>query len=145
MKFLKTALIAAFAATVTAAGFAQSVAVSSIGQDSVGKQITVAGKTSSFRGSKQPKAPNSFFLNDGTGTIRVVAWPDVFDQIKIKDSLSVDGTEVEAKGKLAEFKGKLEIHVGNAADITLKGGAGAAAVITTNTATATTSTASGAK
>ena len=119
MKILSCVFAAALAVNCSAFAFADSV--SSVTKDSVGKEVTVTGKTSSFRPSNQPKAPNSFFLTDSTGQIRIVAWPDVFDQIKDRDVLKTDGTEVVVKGKAAEFKSKLELHVGNAADLKLKG------------------------
>jgi DNA/RNA endonuclease YhcR with UshA esterase domain len=135
-----SAVVSVMIICVSTASFAEPAAISSVAKDSVDKEVTIAGKTSSFRASTQPKAPNSFFLTDSTGQMRVVIWPDVFDQVKDQTPLKTDGSELEVKGKVAEFRGKIELHVANAADIKPKSPAGASKETTATKTASTTST-----
>jgi DNA/RNA endonuclease YhcR with UshA esterase domain len=136
-----TAVASVMTICISAASFAESTSISSIAKNSVDKEVTIAGKTSSFRPSTQPKAPNSFFVTDSTGQIRVAVWPDVFDQLKDQAAVKTEGSELEVKGKVAEFRGKLEIHVGNVADIKPKSTSTASNETSATKTVSTTSTA----
>jgi len=111
--------IALFVATALCS--AQAVVQSSaVTQDKVGQVVELSGTVTSFQPSRSDRAPNSFKLKDDAGTIRVAIWPDVFSQISSRDALK-EGAKVHVKGKVAEFRGAIEIHVNNASDITIEG------------------------
>jgi DNA/RNA endonuclease YhcR with UshA esterase domain len=93
---------------------AETKKVSDISKDNLAQEIAVEGTASSFRASTGEKSPNSFKLKDSSGSIRIVIWPDVFDEIAGKDLLEKDGSHVKAEGKLAEYRDNLEIHVDKA-------------------------------
>ena len=140
MRTFISAVVSVMTICLTTASFAEPTPISSIAKNSVDKEVTIAGKASSFRPSTQPKAPNSLFLTDSTGQMRIVIWPDVFDQVKDQTPLKTEGSELEVKGKVAEFRGKLEIHVANAADVKPKSPSGASQETSATKTASTTST-----
>lgn len=102
--------------------FAQSpvLSTSAITQDKVGQVVELQGTVKSFQASRSDRAPNSFKLEDAAGTIRVAIWPDVFSKIPDKEQIT-DGAKVRVKGKVAEFRGALEIHVNSPSDVKIEG------------------------
>lgn len=113
--FLALTLLAAMA---FAAG---PVKTSEITQDKLGQEVELAGTVKSFQASRSERAPNSFKLDDGAGSVRVAIWPDVFSQISAREALR-EGARVKIKGKVAEFRGALEIHVNKPSDVVIEGG-----------------------
>ncbi len=110
-----------------AVAFAQApIKTSDVTQDKLGQIVTLKGTLKSFQASRSERAPNSFRLDDGAGTIRVAIWPDVFERIPQKSALT-EGAMVQVKGKVAEFRGNLEIHVNNPNNVTVEGAASAPA------------------
>jgi DNA/RNA endonuclease YhcR with UshA esterase domain len=93
-----------------------AVTVSEVGKDKVDATVTVKGSVESFRASRSEKAPNSFFLKDATGSIRVAIWPDVFDSIQGKEKIA-NGAGLTVTAKVTEFRDKLELHPAQASDV----------------------------
>lgn len=75
-----------------------------------GQEVTVEGTVRDFRGSSRPNIPNSFMIQDESGTIRVAIWPIVFDEIPRRGAIS-DGVWIKVTGRVAEYRGMAEIHV----------------------------------
>jgi DNA/RNA endonuclease YhcR with UshA esterase domain len=57
-----------------------------------------------------------YALDDGTGTIVVLLWQDVYDELADPAALDV-GAEVQVRGEVAEYEGELEIVPDLAADV----------------------------
>jgi DNA/RNA endonuclease YhcR with UshA esterase domain len=57
-------------------------------------------------------------LDDGSGTIRLLLWQDLYDSLPEREDL-VEGAVVRALGKLAEYQGEMEIVPELASDITV--------------------------
>jgi len=60
-------------------------------------------------GSRQP---HSFYLSDETGTIRVVIWQNVWDQLENKESFQA-GLTLDVYGEVSTFKGSRQVAVNN--------------------------------
>lgn len=136
MKIAALAVAISLAALCTPA-LADKAKVSEVNAEKLGQLVTLEGKTSSFRESRQPRAPNSFMLKDDSNQeIRIVIWPDVFDKIQQKDALKNAGTQVQVEGEVKEYREKIEIHVPDAEQVKVLG-AGAADASTTGSATTT--------
>jgi DNA/RNA endonuclease YhcR with UshA esterase domain len=121
--------------TAVALGQSSATTTAQITQDKIGQIVELQGTVKGFQASRSERAPNSFKLEDSAGTIRVAIWPDVFSKIPQNSALR-DGAKVRVKGKVAEFRGALEIHVNNASDIQIEGAAAAPAAPTTAAAPA---------
>ncbi len=118
---------------------AESIKTTEVTKDKLGQLVTVEGKTSSFRPSRGERSPNSFFLKDNAGEIRVVIWPDVYKKIANSKSLETEGTSVQLEGEVAEYREKIELHVPDADQVKI-GTAGATATPTTVTLSTTAAT-----
>jgi DNA/RNA endonuclease YhcR with UshA esterase domain len=114
---------------------AATVKTTDITKDKLGSPVEVEGKVSSFRASKGEKSPNSFMLKDAAGEVRVVIWPKEYADIKGKEGLGKDGTQVKVEGEVAEYKDKIEVHVKNGSGVTVSGGGAAAATAASDKAT----------
>lgn len=119
-------LHAAFAAAALilvatlASAQSSSLTTAQITQDKLGQVVELQGTVKSFQPSRSERAPNSFKLEDSAGSIRVAIWPDVFSKISQNAAIR-DGAKVKVKGKVAEFRGALEIHVNSPNDIQVEG------------------------
>lgn len=102
------------------------VTVSNIGKDKLGQRVTIEGSVDGYKPSRHDRAPHAFFLKDSTNSIRVAIWPDVFGKIQYHEAISGPNVAARLTGEVAEFQGKLELHVKNPTDIVL-GSAPAAA------------------
>ena len=93
------------------------LALGQISTDDLGQTVWVRGQIvsmSSFsRGIK-------YVLDDGTGTITLLLWQDVYDDLG-EPGLLVEGVEVLVWGEVAEFGGELEIipQVSSAIEVTV--------------------------
>jgi DNA/RNA endonuclease YhcR with UshA esterase domain len=119
------------------AAFGQGeVQVSQVTKDKIDQSVKIAGSIESFQASRSDRAPNSFKVKDATGEIRVCVWPDVFSQIAGHESIK-NGAKVNLTGKVAEFRGAVEIHVNSASDVQVEGAAATTAAVAATTAAAT--------
>ena len=90
---------------LAAAPVPEMVAVGALTAADRGRQVVVQGTLG------QPdffSAGVKFALDDGTGTIVLLLWQNVYDEIPDAARM-VDGTRVEIKGRIDEFEGELQI------------------------------------
>lgn len=113
------ALSVAVCVAMPSAGVAREVVpVELISASPLGERVSVEGKVRSFRPSSRPNVPNSFLLQDNSGSVRVAVWPSVFDQVAGRDRLG-DGAAARVRGKVAEFRGVRELHVEQPEDLVI--------------------------
>ncbi|MCX7719179.1 MAG: OB-fold nucleic acid binding domain-containing protein [Candidatus Sumerlaeaceae bacterium] len=109
-----------------AVSLAAAIPVSQVTREKMDSTVEISGTVERFTASRSERAPNSFYLKDATGSIRVCIWPDVFSQIASKDALK-NGAQVTVSGKVNEFRGNLEVHVRDAASVQIAGAPSASA------------------
>ncbi len=80
--------------------------------------VTVKGTIVNAVSPSSDTAPYSYYINDGTETMRVVIFPSVFKHMENTDKLELD-TDIIATGKVQEYYNKLEIHVQSPENMTL--------------------------
>ncbi len=121
-----TAPAIAPAAVPVAMPVAPAAGVASIGsitQAGVGQRATLKGNIVSvyvFKGEKG----RSVKISDGTGTIDILIWSNLYYQIPQKDSL-VPGTSVQVSGEIGSYKGRLQIKPRSPSDVQIAGAAAA--------------------
>ena len=89
--------------------------VSALTKEQVGNAATVTGKVTKVIEMK--KGGRIYKVDDGTGTIAVVVWPNVLKQVKVAPQ---EGQTLQALGALVLYKGKLEIVVKWPEDVVVK-------------------------
>lgn len=92
--------------------------INQITADKINTTVTIKGQITNMVSPTSPKAPYSYYVSDGTESIRVVVWEDVFQQLKNREQLK-PGAEVVVRGKVKEFRNLLEIHLENAGGLQL--------------------------
>jgi DNA/RNA endonuclease YhcR with UshA esterase domain len=122
-------VLCALAASLPFAFAQESATVNQITKEKLDKEVVLEGTVESFRPSNRENAPNSFQLKDATGVIRVCVWPIVFDQVPNRQAMR-PGIRVRLTGKVASFRSAMEVHVEDAAKLSVPGGATATAVPT---------------
>lgn len=89
----------------------------SINNGLVDSTVEVEGTVKSISPPRDgSKAPVRIELNDGTGTMNLVIWPDVYDVIKAQSPMA-PGTVVHASVKVSNYKEKLQLQVHAASDL----------------------------
>jgi DNA/RNA endonuclease YhcR with UshA esterase domain len=91
--------------------------ISEIGRDKIGQSVTIAGKIDAISYSSGLTNPYSFAINDGSGTIRLIVWPQIYKGIENAASLK-EGTMVKASGTVREYQGELQLHLASPGSIT---------------------------
>ncbi|GAH04347.1 unnamed protein product, partial [marine sediment metagenome] len=104
--------------TVPAAGV---TSINSITQASVGRRATLKATITSVRVFSEAKGRN-LKINDGTGSIDVVIWKDLYNQIPRRNAL-VKGTEVQVSGAIGSYRESLQIKPKSPGDIRILGAA----------------------
>jgi DNA/RNA endonuclease YhcR with UshA esterase domain len=105
-----------------AALFAASLPAIPIGDLSAsmdGQSVTVEGTVSEFSASTYDRQPNRLTVTDGSGTVQVVIWPDVFSQITPAPG---QGTSVTVQGTVGEYRGQLQVRVADRSGVTVAAG-----------------------
>jgi len=110
-----------------AAPAAGITSIGSITQASVGQRATLKGNIVSVYVFRSGKG-RSIKISDGTGTIDVLIWSNLYYQIPQKDSLS-PGTSLQVSGEIGSYKGRLQIKPKYSSDIQIVGAALAAPAI----------------
>lgn len=106
------------AADVTVTGYtpppaSEPLPIALITTDDVDQTVTLVG----VLGEQEPFAAGvKYTLDDGSGEMILLLWQDVYDAAKSK---LITGAEVQITGKIAEYKGDLEIIPRTAGDVTL--------------------------
>lgn len=89
--------------------------ISSITQASVGQKATLKGTITFVRIFKEAKG-RTLKISDGTGTIDVLIWKKLYDQLPQRASLN-PGTSLQVSGKIKSYQGKLQIEPKRSSDI----------------------------
>jgi len=105
------------ATTTPAEKKAEAVSIGSIDKSRIDKIVSVSGKIVKVKDIKNGKL---FEVADETGSIPVVIWSKALKYVKSPELLA-EGAIVSLKGKVSEYKGKLEIIVNRGEDIKLTG------------------------
>lgn len=115
------------------AAAADPIAVARVYDKERGEEVTLEGRVQEFRSSDRANVPNAFALRDESGSIRVAIWPNVFNELPFREQVN-DGAVVRVTGAVAEFRGKMEVHVRSADGIELVKGQGGGSGTTSGTA-----------
>jgi DNA/RNA endonuclease YhcR with UshA esterase domain len=88
-----------------------------LGLDDVGQTVSIEGVLQSLRTFSAGVKGN---LDDGTGTVTLVLWQEVYDGLA-SPALLAPGAVLRVEGEVSEYKGELEIVPQAAADVALVG------------------------
>jgi DNA/RNA endonuclease YhcR with UshA esterase domain len=105
------------AVVVTAERIVVEQPVGELGLDDVGQTVSIEGVLQSLRTFSAGVRGN---LDDGTGTVTLVLWQEVYDGLASPASVA-PGAVLRVEGEVSEYKGKLEVVPQAAADVTLIG------------------------
>lgn len=98
--------------------------VKAVKPERLGEFVTLSGTVSEFTSPTLQNEPYGFVLTDAAGDrIRVVTWPDIFKHVKKKSRLETTGTVVQVTAEVAEYKGKMELHVQDYEEVKVGGDA----------------------
>jgi len=84
----------------------------------IGTEVTIEGHVVNYTPSWKETAPHSLVVKDNTGSLRVVIWPDTWNQIPFRDQLKVEAP-VTARVVIAEYRGQLQGQVKKPGNIVL--------------------------
>lgn len=136
------AKIMVVAAVVGGGGcFAQQInGIAHIQAGAKGTTMSLAGVASGWKDSWKESAPNTFFLTDATGSVRVCIWPDTLAEAAppVAEALKRKNTPVRFIGEIAVFRDRPEVHIKDGGSVSLVApagvpGAGAAQAATSAT------------
>jgi competence ComEA-like helix-hairpin-helix protein len=95
--------------------------IGSITPKDVGKKVpTLSGEIRSVKVFKDEKG-RTLMLRDGTGTIDVLIWKNLYDQIPQREKL-IKGARIKVKGEIGNYDGSLQIKPVAPSDITFMEG-----------------------
>lgn len=97
-----------------------SLPLSSIQQDKIGQTASVEGRILNVLAPRSEKAPYNLYLTDGTDTLFVVIWEDVFKAISGVDKLK-PGANVRLTGTVNQYRGNLQFTINKSQDVILPG------------------------
>jgi competence ComEA-like helix-hairpin-helix protein len=93
--------------------------IGSITQAFMGKRMTLKGKIMSINVFRSGKG-RTIKISDGTGSIDVLFWNDLFSQIPERENLKV-GKEIRVQGEIDAYRGKLQIKPKEPSDLRILG------------------------
>ena len=96
------------------------IPLSSIQQDKIGQTATVEGRILNVLPPRSEKAPYNLYLTDGSDTLLVVIWEDVFKAISGVDKLK-PGANVRLTGTVNQYRGNLQFTINKSQDMILPG------------------------
>jgi hypothetical protein len=86
--------------------------VADITVDNIGEFITIRGTAAGHNPPREDRAPHAFEIKDKDGKlIRIVAWPEIFDNVENKMLLNDHGTAIVITAEVTEYKGRLELQL----------------------------------
>lgn len=94
------------------------VPINSISKDNLRRIVTIAGQVSNYKAPWTERAPHKITLNDGTGTMIVVYWAEVADNLS---NTPKPGDQIQVTGESQDFRGELQINVRSAGAIRFLG------------------------
>jgi len=98
---------------------APPVNIGALSEADAGRLVSVQG---TITGVDPFSAGVKFTLDDGTGTLTLLLWQDLFDALPDPAALA-EGAQVQALGTLSLYRGALELTIERAQDVTVVGGA----------------------
>jgi hypothetical protein len=92
---------------------ADTYSISQVLPTAKGTTVTLAGTAGGWKDSWKASAPNTFYLTDATGSIRVCIWPDDLAEVPppAADGLKKKGTPIKLTGVVDLFRDKVELHI----------------------------------
>jgi DNA/RNA endonuclease YhcR with UshA esterase domain len=93
----------------------EAIPISSLTEASIGQRVTLKGEIVSVRIFKEEKG-RTLEINDGTGSINVVIWKELYESIPEKERL-IQGIRIEASGQIGSYAGEMEIKPKDLSDI----------------------------
>lgn len=115
---VSTAQDVAVSAPPSSPGATSVITINQITAKSIDSIVTIIGKITNIYGPTSPQAPYSFYVTDGTETIRVVIWQNTYKSIADVAQFTI-GSRVRVTGKVRQYRSNLEIHLENPAGIRL--------------------------
>jgi RecJ-like exonuclease len=113
-----TAQVGASAPVSAPAGAGSVTTINQITAGSIDSTVTIEGQITNMYGPSSPQAPYSFYVTDGTETIRIVIWQNIYKNIPNPSQFTV-GSRIRVTGKVRQYRNNLEIHLENPAGIRL--------------------------
>ncbi len=95
--------------------------IGNITQASIGRRATLKATITSVRVFSEAKG-RTLKISDGTGSIDVVIWKSLYNQIPQRNAL-VKGTEVQVSGEIGSYRESLQIKPKSPGDIRILGAA----------------------
>ena len=89
--------------------------INSITQASINQVVTLKGSIISVR-IFEKETGRTLKVNDGTGTIEVLVWKDLYQQLPRREFL-IKGSKMQVSGKIGSYKGRLQIQPEEPGDI----------------------------
>jgi DNA/RNA endonuclease YhcR with UshA esterase domain len=89
---------------------------SRIERSQMGQQVTIQGMVREYRAARSETAPHSIFLEDGSGSLRVVYWSEVARALG-SQNVPQPGQKLRIQGTVDEYREELQLRVNNARDI----------------------------
>ncbi len=94
------------------------ITINQITAKSIDSTVTIVGQITNIYGPNTPQAPYSFYVTDGTETIRIAIWQDIYKSIPNVSQFTI-GSRVRITGKVRKYHNNLEIHLENSVSIRL--------------------------
>ena len=80
--------------------------IASITQADEGQRVLIEGAVARI---EKGESNARLFVNDGSGEILVLLWPNIYERIPDRERLDVPGTSVQVVGVVQIYKGTLEV------------------------------------
>ena len=87
------------------------VPINSVSKDNLRRIFTIAGLVTDYRAPWSERAPHKITLNDGTGTMIVVYWAEVANNLS---NTPKTGDQIQVTGESQDFRGELQVNVRSA-------------------------------
>lgn len=111
-----TVMAAAAGAPASAPASRSVQPINGLTRDKLKSEATIAGKVASVRVPRTETAPYVIKVTDATGSIDVVFWKDIADQLSTTQK-AVQGDTIQVKGQLDEYRGTLQLKLMAPADL----------------------------
>jgi hypothetical protein len=87
-------------------------------RERLNQEVLLRGTVSNYRTPTRDRAPHKLELKDGTGSIQIAVWNDVWSQIPFSSKLqATDNQQITVRVKLKLFRNDVEGHVGSPTDV----------------------------
>lgn len=86
------------------------VTIATLNRQTVGKSVAIKGTITSIDPTPGGTLPTKLLLSDETGTVIVIYWKEIGDQINPSVKMAV-GSKVEVSGVVTEFEGTIQVRI----------------------------------